>query len=478
MDREYGPMGLRKAFDYDEVLRAIGQQPLDLPAPKRAGLKAYENIFFSNLINDQTAYDGSSKKGGFSHEVPYEPPARPEVFYDARSDGAQTPFPSDEPQPLSSGFGPPPPPPPGGYGIFESFYGSRPGNQPMQSGYYAPQFEEPPVQMPIPPNAAYNTLLEEGRNPEPEPPGLLRQMGQSIADSARSGAINAAGEMGAAIGSQALQRVGGAVRDGAVRAFNWEDGLLWRAADEVGNVMLNPLGWRQNTAIEALRDPLLAAEAEAGAGFAALEGAEMGAFGGPAGMLAGAAVGAAAGSGLASLAFRNRESSERQDHFMDAQSLNNQNASVRPLRPRFSAALDQRDRNPQSLRPRLETSTTYYDMAAADGDIPIDYAPGRAQEPMRPTAAPTPMEPRLTPQGLIDGIAASQPAPPEQLRLQRRAARNRLPPSQGETAAGSYQNVLHPTAAPASSSSSAFGLNQAPALPQPRRRNKGPPPTE
>ncbi|MCP4820233.1 MAG: hypothetical protein GY883_13660, partial [Shimia sp.] len=51
MDREYGPLGLRKAFDYDEVLRAIGQQPLDLPVPKRAGLKAYENIFFSNLIN-------------------------------------------------------------------------------------------------------------------------------------------------------------------------------------------------------------------------------------------------------------------------------------------------------------------------------------------------------------------------------------------------------------------------------------------
>ena len=45
MDRDYGPMGLRKNFAYDEVLRAIGQQPLDLPVPKRIGLKTYEDIF-------------------------------------------------------------------------------------------------------------------------------------------------------------------------------------------------------------------------------------------------------------------------------------------------------------------------------------------------------------------------------------------------------------------------------------------------
>ena len=459
------------------MLRAIGQQPLDLPAPKRAGLKTYESILFSNLINDQSSYDGGAKKGGFSHEVPYEAPARPDVFYDARSDGAQTPFPSDEqPAPLSSGFGPPPPPPPGGYGVFESLYGNRPGNQPMQSGYSATQFEQPPMQAPIPPNAAYNTLVEEGRNPPPEPPGIFQQMGQNLADSARSGAINAAGEMGAALGGQALQRVGGAVRDGAVRAFNWEDGLLWRAADEMGNVMLNPLSWRQNTTIDALATE----GAEAGAGLAAWEGAEAGleagAFGGPFGMLTGAAFGAAAGGGLASLAFRDREQTERQDHCLDARSLNNQNASVRPLRPRFSAALDERDRNPQTLRPRIETSPAYYDMAANDSDVPIDYAPGRVQEPLRPTAAPTPMEPRLTAQGMIDGIAASQPAPPEQLRLQRRAARNRLPPTQGEGAPGSSQDILRPTAAATSSgSSSTFGLNSAPALPRPRRRNRGAP---
>ena len=62
MNREYGPMGLRKCFSYDEVLRAIAQQPLDLPVPKRVGLKTYENIFFSNLINDQSSYVGGDVK--------------------------------------------------------------------------------------------------------------------------------------------------------------------------------------------------------------------------------------------------------------------------------------------------------------------------------------------------------------------------------------------------------------------------------
>ena len=48
------------------------------------------------------------------------------------------------------------------------------------------------------------------------------------------------------------------MRDGVVRAFNWQNGALWQAADEMGNVMLNPLSWRQTTGIEALRAPLLA----------------------------------------------------------------------------------------------------------------------------------------------------------------------------------------------------------------------------
>ncbi len=62
MERDYGQMGLKKNFSYDEVLRAIGQQPLDLPVPKRIGLKTYEAFFFSNLINDQSSYLGDVKK--------------------------------------------------------------------------------------------------------------------------------------------------------------------------------------------------------------------------------------------------------------------------------------------------------------------------------------------------------------------------------------------------------------------------------
>ena len=160
------------------------------------------------------------------------------------------------------------------------------------------------------------------------------------------------------------KRVGGAIRDGAIRTLDWEDGYLWRAADAMGDVMLNPigLGRQRAAAAQALAEPLLggmgAAEgAELGgaaaAGLGALEGAEAGVMGGPVGMLAGAAIGAAGSAALASLAFRNRESTEQQDHFLDAQTLNGQNASVRAIRPRFVTLIDQRERNPDALRPRL-----------------------------------------------------------------------------------------------------------------------------
>ena len=82
-----------------------------------------------------------------------------------------------------------------------------------------------------------------------------------------------------------------------------------------------------------------AVEAELGAGAAtglgALEGAEAGVMGGPVGMLAGAAIGAAGSAALASLAFRDRESTEQQAHFIDLRSLNGGNARVRPNRPHF-----------------------------------------------------------------------------------------------------------------------------------------------
>ncbi len=187
--------------------------------------------------------------------------------------------------------------------------------------------------------------------------------------------------------------------------------------------------------------------AAAGLCLGALEGAEAGAMGGPFGMLAGAAIGAAGSAGLASVAFRNRESTEQQDHFLDVRSVNGGNASVRPLRTNFVTELDQRGRNPEVLRPRRHDDAPAYYRIDED-DAPTDHEAGRQQEPLRPTAARTPMQPRLTAQGVIDSIAASLPLPPEVLRLQRKAARNRLAPGQSAGPPGSIQDVMQATAAP------------------------------
>ncbi len=100
--------------------------------------------------------------------------------------------------------------------------------------------------------------------------------------------------------------------------------------------------------------------AGAAAGLGALEGAEAGVMGGPFGMLAGAAIGAAGSAAMASLAFRNPESTEQQDHFLDAQTLNGGNASVRPIRPRFVTVIDQRERNLEALRPRRQDDAPAY----------------------------------------------------------------------------------------------------------------------
>ena len=238
---------------------------------------------------------------------------------------------------------------------------------------------------------------------------------------------------------------------------------------------------RRSVAAQALAEPRLGAAegAEIGgaaaAGLGALEGAEAGVMGGPVGMLAGAAIGAAGSAALASLAFRNRESTEQQDHFLDAQTLNGQNASVKAIRPRFVTIIDERERNPDALRPRLdENAPTYYRMEANDDDVAVDYEPGRQQEPLRPTAARTPMQPRLTAQSVIDDIAASQPLPPDILRSSGRSGSSsglgirgeRASPS-GGSAQGSYQDVLRPTSAPVA------GLNPAQSLPAPvpRRRS-------
>ena len=531
MDRETGPYGLKKQFSYQEVLRAIQQQPHSIKVPPRAGLRQWDDPFYQNLIQGQGAYLGDVAKSGFSHEAPYTPPPRDEAFYDARSDfgdvsvgsgGGRPPPPPpgnlgvfsqlfegddpgrpfDLPDENAGHWGFLPPPPPGNPGVFSALYGQRAGNQPIQSGFVAPFPVAPPVQISLYPQLTRNYLEQEGVElpPPPVQPSFFQQVSQSIRDGARSAAMERAGQFGAAVGAgaanvggQVLRGVGGAIRDGAVRAFDWDRGYLWRAADEAGNVILNPNSWRQNTNIEFLRrgvpalqdaeeaGALLANEAAAGEalgmGLGMAEGAELGLLGGPAGAIAGASLGAVAG---AALAFRARDAPEREDHFLDARSVNGGNESARPLRSRFDLALDQRQRNPRPLRPRLEwpdperQTPRYYRM-----DTPSpppwradDEAPGRQQDVMRPTAAARPQEQRLSAQEIVDGIAAAQPRGPEALRPARRTPgdRNRMPPSQP---AGSSQDIMRPTTAPM-----AHGLNAAPSLPslpsQPsRRRNRG-----
>ena len=149
---------------------------------------------------------------------------------------------------------------------------------------------------------------------------------------------------------------------------------------------------------------------------------------------------------------------------------------MRPLRPHFVRVIDQREQNPDALRQRRDAPAWYRMDEDDDALGPAFTEPGRQQEPLRPTPARTPTQPRLTPQGIIDDMAASQPLPPEVLRLQRKAARNRLAPGQSAGPPGSIQDVMQATAAPtggsSASSSLPFGINAAPALPAPKRRNK------
>ena len=101
-----------------------------------------------------------------------------------------------------------------------------------------------------------------------------------------------------------------------------------------------------------------------------------------------------------------------------------------------------------------------------------DEAPGRQQDVLRPTAAARPQGQRRSAQHIVDGIAAAQPSGPESLRSVRRTPgdRNRTPPQP----AGRSQDIRRPTTAPrAQRTPRAHGLNAAPPLPQPRRRNRG-----
>ena len=164
MDRETGPFGLKKQFSYQEVLRNIQQQPYDIPVPARVGLRTWDDPFYQNMIQSQAAYLGDVAKSGFSHEAPYQPPPRDEVFYDANSDAGDLPpaYPRGGPPPPPPGnlgvFSAlydqppdtdphaggvsyyPPPPPPGNLGVFSALYGQRPGTDPHAGGvsYYPP----------------------------------------------------------------------------------------------------------------------------------------------------------------------------------------------------------------------------------------------------------------------------------------------------------------------------------------------------
>ena len=215
---------------------------------------------------------------------------------------------------------------------------------------------------------------------------------------------------------------------------------------------------------------------------AAAEGAEVGMFGGPVGAMLGAGLGAATG---VAPAFRGRDAPENEAHLLDVRSLNGGNESARPLRSRFEQVLDQRQRNPQPLRPRFERHVPGSEetLASYRMDTPSpppwrrdDEAPGRQQDMLRPTAAARPGEQRRSAQQVVDGIAAAQPRAPEQLRMPRVAGdRNRSPPVPPGQPPGSSQDVMRPTSARTASSSSAYGLNPAQSSPAPQRRNRGRP---
>ena len=170
MDRETGPFGLKKQFSYQEVLRAIQQQPYDILVPARVGLRTWEDPFYQNMRQDQASYQGDVAKSGFSHEAPFQPPQRDEVYYDARSDAG-----GEDPPYSGSGGGrgppppPPPPPPPGNLGVLADLFRQRPGNQPIQSGFMAPpEVEAPPSA--VPRSAIGHTQLPaRGRGSAPNP---------------------------------------------------------------------------------------------------------------------------------------------------------------------------------------------------------------------------------------------------------------------------------------------------------------------
>ena len=346
MESRFGPMGLRQEYTYDEVLRAISEQPLNLDYPKRVGLRTYEDIFFNNLINDSMAYQGEPGKSGFYHDMPRQPPSRPDVYFDARSDegggggqggGGGRGYGGD-------GQGPGHP------------FGRLPMNLPIQSGQLLPDFVGPPMQAPDLPNPRHNIIEEEGLELPPEPPGFFGQAHSAAQSGFREGAVNRVSEISALAGGAAedmaanrLRQLGGAIRDGAL---DYRD-FYFRELPEMvrGAFSRRPPPPPENFAQAAAEAAGAAEEAEManigvggllnageaapmGGAFPLIEGAEAGILGGPVGMAMGAGLGGAAAE-TASLMFRNRDAPQAQSSFLDARSLNNQSQSVRPIQPRF-----------------------------------------------------------------------------------------------------------------------------------------------
>ena len=230
----------------------------------------------------------------------------------------------------------------------------------------------------------------------------------------------------------------------------------------------------------------------AGEAAGALEGAEAGILGGPVGMAMGAGIGGAAAE-TASLMFRNREAQQQQSTFLDTRTLNRQNASVQPLRPRLH-------RHEEGASSSNQTPNFY--IGSRPQSVDVSYAQRSAL--LRPTAAPTPQPQQRSAQGVIDAMAA--PAPRGE-----RVQLGRPVPSQGPVIEGepnpammadrvapeSYRDIMQSTAAsttgernkkrPGTYSGSPYAFPMSgppPSMPRPsssrepapaNRRNKGPP---
>ena len=65
MESRFGPLGLRQEYTYDEVMRAISEQPLKLDYPKRVGLRTFGDIFLTTLLTMAWLTKASLQKVAF-----------------------------------------------------------------------------------------------------------------------------------------------------------------------------------------------------------------------------------------------------------------------------------------------------------------------------------------------------------------------------------------------------------------------------